>query len=107
MILDEPAAAPVAVEEIRSQAGLTPRERLRAELAAIDARLAELSRAAGQDSAWSIGDPDKLFGRQRGAAARLRMVRHVLSGRSTGAVVDLKEMTAEIIEFGRQERPEI
>ena len=28
-----------------------------------------------------------------------------LTGRCTGAIVDLKDMTAEIIEFGKQERP--
>ena len=30
-----------------------------------------------------------------------------LSGRSTGAILDLEGMSAEIVEFGRQERPTI
>ncbi len=30
-----------------------------------------------------------------------------LTGRPTGAIVDLKDMSAEIVEFGRQERPDI
>jgi hypothetical protein len=95
VILDEPIATPAAVpartpapvEEIRTQAGLTPRERLRAELAAIEARLADLKRAASRDTAWSIGDPAKLFGRPGGVAGWFRMLRHILSGRSTGYLV--------------------